>query len=38
MLFEEQLAKFQQERPVRIVSTEDYAEAEQTNMMQIEEN
>ena len=29
---------FKQERPVQIVSTEDYAEAEQTNMMQIEEN
>ena len=27
-----------QERPVQIVSTEDYAEAEQTNMMQVEEN
>ena len=29
---------FKQERPVQIVSTEDYAVAEQTNMMQIEEN
>ena len=29
---------FKQERPVQIVSTEDCAEAEQTNMMQIEEN
>ena len=27
-----------QERSVQIVSTEDYAEVEQTNMMQIEEN